>query len=370
MVDPAIWKNVPFQFWSFCMFILGTIVGSFLNVCIHRMPRGLSLVSPPSHCPNCGYSIPWYFNIPLVTWLLLRGKCANCRAPISARYFVVEFITGALFLLSWLVAGHHSIALAFVYCLFMAGLVVATFIDFEHFIIPDEITIGGIVVGIVLSLLVPQMHGAVSHVAGLKQGILGAAIGLGMVYAIVRLGKVLFGKQRLELEPGTRVIFTETAVILPGQQIPFEDIFYRKTDAIYFDASIVELVDRCYKAVQIRLAPDTLQIGGEVLKPEDVHHMEAVTNSMTLPREAMGLGDVKFMGAIGAFLGWKATLFSLMASSMIGAFAGFVLIILKKQEWSSRLPYGPYIALGAILWIFGGHHLFEWWLGGGWLRSY
>jgi leader peptidase (prepilin peptidase)/N-methyltransferase len=96
--------------------------------------------------------------------------------------------------------------------------------------------------------------------------------------------------------------------------------------------------------------------------------MEVVADRVVLPREAMGLGDVKFMGAIGAFLGWKATLFALMLSSMIGALVGVTLILLKKQAWSSRLPYGPYIAVAAVIWMFGGQRLLGWWLQGGWVR--
>ena len=94
----AIWAAVPFHFWSLVFFVFGSIVGSFLNVCIHRMPLGQSIVSPPSHCPHCKYSIPWYLNIPLVTWLYLRGKCRNCGAPISIRYFLVELLTAVTFL--------------------------------------------------------------------------------------------------------------------------------------------------------------------------------------------------------------------------------------------------------------------------------
>jgi leader peptidase (prepilin peptidase)/N-methyltransferase len=349
------------------LFILGTLVGSFLNVCVYRMPRGLSIVSPPSHCPHCQYSIPWYLNMPLITWLVLRGKCANCCAPISSRYFIVELLTGLLFCATWIAVGRYSAAVALVYCFFVAGLMVATFIDFEHFIIPDEITIGGTVAGIVFSVLVPAMHATSLRLDALKQSVIGAAVGFGLVYAVLRVGKVLFGQQRLQFEPNTRIVFTETGLALPDQHLPFEDIFYRKSDAIQFEAVTLELVDRCYKAVAVRLTPDKLQIGSEVLNPEDVPHMEAVTDRMILPREAMGLGDVKFMAAIGAFLGWKATIFSLMASSMAGALVGVLLILLKKQEWSARLPYGPYIALGALLWIFGGQNLLAWWLNGGWI---
>ncbi|MGI8967122.1 MAG: prepilin peptidase, partial [Limisphaerales bacterium] len=134
MVDPTNWATVPFHFWSFIFFIFGCVVGSFLNVCIHRMPRGESIISPPSHCPHCGYSIPWYLNIPLFTWIYLRGQCSHCSALISARYFLVELLSGLAFLGCWLCFGQQSISLALVYCLLLSGFIAATFIDFEHFI--------------------------------------------------------------------------------------------------------------------------------------------------------------------------------------------------------------------------------------------
>ncbi|HZO84096.1 MAG TPA: A24 family peptidase, partial [Verrucomicrobiae bacterium] len=143
-------------------------------------------------------------------------------------------------------------------------------------------------------------------------------------------------------------------LVLPGRSIPYGELLYRKTDVITFEAKMVELIDRCYKNVRIRLTSEKLEIGDETFDPEQVPHLEAITDQMILPREAMGLGDVKFMAAIGAFLGWKATLFSLMLSSVIGAAVGLALILMRRQEWSSKLPYGPYIALAAIVWMFGG----------------
>src|SRR6185312_11451545 len=131
-----------FHFWSLAFFVFGCMIGSFLNVCIHRMPLGQSIVSPPSHCPHCNYSIPWYLNIPLVTWLVLRGKCANCGAPISIRYFLVELLTGIAFLSAWIAFGTQSAVHAIGVCVLLAGLIAATFIDWEHYIIPDEITLG------------------------------------------------------------------------------------------------------------------------------------------------------------------------------------------------------------------------------------
>ena len=358
------WSLVPFHFWSLVFFVLGCIVGSFLNVCIHRLPSGMSIVTPRSHCPHCKYSIPWYLNIPLVTWLALRGRCKNCGAPISLRYFVVELLTGVAFLSCWLAFGNvshplQSMPVALVYAIFLAGLIVATFIDFEHFIIPDEITLGGMAVGFAASFFLPSLHDASTLNVGMRRSFIGAIVGAAAIYAILRLGKLLFGRQRVKLPVETKIIFTETSVHLPDKEIPYEELFYRDTDVIVLHARTVELVDRGYQDVLVRLSPSALEIGEEKMNPDDVPCLEAVSTEIVLPREAMGLGDVKFMGAIGAFLGWQGVMFSLMLSSMIGAVVGVTLIAMRRREWSMRMPYGPYIALAAAIWIFGGKRFFH-----------
>lgn len=357
------WALMPFHFWSAVFFVFGAVVGSLLNVCIHRLPRGESILWPGSHCPHCGDAIPWYLNIPIFTWLWLKGKCASCGAPISIRYLIVEFITGLTFLACWLAYGHASPLLVLAYSLLLAGFIVATFIDYEHFIIPDEITLGGIVAGFLCSAALPELHGASERASALRQSFLGIVAGAGLIYAILRMGKILFGRQRIELEPDTRIVFTETTIQLPTEEIPYEEKFYRKTDAIELEAKRVELPDRCYfTKTFVRLTPSSLQVGEDTFNPEEVPRMEIVADEIVFPREAMGLGDVKFMGAIGAFLGWKAVIFSLMVSSVIGSLVGVALILFKKQAWSSRIPYGPYIAMAATIWVFGGRQLTEWWL--------
>ena len=365
------WAPLPFHFWSLVFFVLGCIVGSFLNVCIHRLPSGMSIVTPKSHCPNCKYSIPWYLNIPLVTWLALRGRCKNCGAPIAPRYFIVELLTGVAFLSCWLAfgnAGHPlpSLPLALVYAVFLAGLIVATFIDFEHLIIPDEITLSGMAVGFTASFSLPSLHGASTLNVGMQRSFIGAVVGAATIYAILRLGKWLFGRQRVKLPVETKIIFTDTSVHLPDKEISYDELFYRRSDVIVLHARTVELVDRGYKDVMMRLAlrSGLLEIEQdnfetEKLNPEEIHHLEAVGTEIVLPREAMGLGDVKFMGAIGAFIGWQGVMFSLMLSSMIGAAVGVTLIAMRRREWSSRMPYGPYIALAAAIWIFGGKRFFH-----------
>jgi leader peptidase (prepilin peptidase)/N-methyltransferase len=266
-------------------------------------------------------------------------------------------LTGITFLGCWLKFGNTSALLALACCLFLAGLIVATFIDFEHFIIPDEITIGGMFVGAICSFFVPALHGETAPGPGLKESIIGIIVGAGLVYAILRGGKLAFGREKIQLPSACKVIFTETGLILPDREIPYEDIFYRDSDTIKLKASRAELSDRCYHEVAIALSPSRLNIGAEEFNPEEVPYLEVTTENLSLPREAMGLGDVKFMAAIGAFLGWQAVIFSLFLSSIIGATVGMVLIAMKQKSLQSRLPYGPYIALAAAIWIFGGYHL-------------
>ena len=361
MFDAETWAKVPFHFWSVVFFMLGCIVGSFLNVCIYRMPIGKSVISPPSHCPHCNYSIPFYLNIPLLTWLTLKGRCANCRAPISSRYFLVELLTGLTFLGCWLLYGQQSTALALAYCIVMAGLIVATFIDLAHFIIPDEITIGGIFFGFFCSFAVPSLHVEDgSRMKSLGASFLGILVGGVLVEAVRQGGKLAFGRLKLALEGDTKVLFGETAMILPDREVPYEDIFYRKTDAIRFHGKRVELADRCFLEADVALSPQKLKINEQEFDPEQNLYFEAMTDKMVLPREAMGFGDVKFMAAIGAFLGWQATIFSLVVSSFIGAIVGGLLILLKRHERANPIPYGPYIAIAAAIWIFAGQSIMGW----------
>jgi leader peptidase (prepilin peptidase) / N-methyltransferase len=352
--DPGVWGRVPFHFWSVVFFLLGCIVGSFLNVVIHRLPIGQSVVSPPSHCPHCNYSIPFYLNIPLVTWLYLRGKCKNCGAPISIRYFLVELLTGLTFAVCWIVFGGHSVWLTLVYCLFLAGLIAGTFIDYEHYIIPDEITIGGMVVGFFASFFLPQLHGVTTATGSIWKSGQGILVGAGVIYLVIRMGKLVFGRQKIALSGETMIIFTETALHLPEEQVFYGDIFYRRSDTVVVHAKRVELIDRCYRDVPVKLAllSNKLQIGDEKLNPDEVVHMEILADQIVLPREAMGFGDVKFMGAIGAFLGWPAVVFTFMVSSCIGAVLGLTLIALRIMNRSSRLPYVPFISIAAAIWVF------------------
>jgi leader peptidase (prepilin peptidase)/N-methyltransferase len=268
------------RFLAVMSFVWGACIGSFLNVCIYRIPRDMSIVKPRSHCPHCKTMIPWYENIPLLSYLVLRAKCSRCKGRISPRYFLIELLTACLFYVVWLkyfspktlmFGDAIGIWVVPVYWTVISGLIVGTFIDFEHMIIPDRITIGGIVAGFALSFLVPELHvdnGNRWH--SLLLSVCGAAAGGGLLWAVGGVGSFIFKK------------------------------------------------------------------------------------------EAMGLGDVKLLAAIGAFFGWRAILFTVMVSSFVGTIVGLALVLRGRKKMKSRIPYGPYLAMGAVVWVLYGAAIWEW----------
>lgn len=188
---------------SLFMFILGAIVGSFLNVCIVRMPHEKSVVTPRSHCVHCKKQLLWYDNIPFVSYILLKGRCRFCGEKISPRYFFVELVTAVTFVAFYQCYGLSALLPA--YLTMVCGFIVATFVDFEHRIIPDEISVGGMAAGLLFSLFVPQLHNVASgggtvievHLKSLGLSVLGGLAGGGAIYAMGLLGDFLFKKESM-----------------------------------------------------------------------------------------------------------------------------------------------------------------------------
>ncbi len=347
-------------------FILGACIGSFLNVCIYRLPRDLSVNNPKrSFCPHCQKQIKWHHNLPLISWLALRGKCARCGAGIPFRYFGVELLTALLFLAVWLT---QPWVLAFPYYVLISLLIVATFIDFDFFIIPDEITWGGVVAGLTLSLALPMMMGVTSPLSGLLWSLAGAATGYFLLWGVVEAGKLAFGKKRLRFDkPAT---FTwhrrgdEADVVLGDETMKWSDLFAREKDQLILKCTSARLDSRDLDENPTLLFHyNKVECGTETWDLEKLDEISAQITEVIIPREAMGFGDVKFIAAIGAFLGWKAVLFTVMAGSITGAAIGLATIAIGQREYSAKIPFGPYLALGALLWIFFGPELIGWYLG-------
>ncbi len=181
----------------FLAVLIGLIVGSFLNVCIYRMPAEKSVVMPRSYCPSCKHQIPWYDNIPILSFIWLLGKCRFCKKKISLRYIIVEALTAAIFVVMIKEFGLN--ALSIIYMILSCGLIIATFIDFEHQIIPDEITYGGMVLALALSFAFPQMHNTANRFYALRDSLFGLILGGTLILLIASIGTLAFKKKLKEI---------------------------------------------------------------------------------------------------------------------------------------------------------------------------
>lgn len=357
----------PWYFGLFAAFsfVLGACIGSFLNVCIYRMPRDIAVNQPKrSFCPSCKKQIEWRHNLPLVSWLWLRGKCAYCGAKIPPRYLGVELLTALLFLAVFF---RCPPMLWLPYWILVSLLIVATFIDFDFYIIPDEITIGGIVAGMLFSTGLPAMMQTESHLKALGGSALGTAVGYVLLWGIVELGKLTFGKKKVAFpEPEAFRIVQEgdQPVLTVGtNSFRWTEFFFRSKDRLILKVESASVDGKALTGKELVFFYDRLESGGRRWPLDHLEEVAGVVREIIIPREAMGFGDVKFIAAIGAFLGWKAVLFTVPVAAVFGSVIGVGSILFGKREWSAKIPFGPYLATGALVWIFTGPELVAWYLG-------
>ncbi len=346
-------------------FVLGAVVGSFLNVCIYRMPLDLSVNEPRrSFCPACKTQIPWHQNLPLVSWLFLRGRCGNCGSRIPFRYFAIELLTAVLFVVVWKMFPWQ---IAAAYWVFVSLLTVATFIDFEHFIIPDEITIGGTVAGLIAAALVPELMRTDVRWVAVTTSILSAALGYLVLWCVLEGGKIAFGKKRIRLKAPTPFNWTrrddEADFNVGDERGLWSDYFARENDLLIMRCDSAVLDGRPLGESVLCFHYNRVAIGSEEHALDTIGSITGVVRELQIPREAMGRGDLKFLAAIGAFLGWRAVLFSLFGGSLLGSVVGLMTLIIGKRMWSAKLPFGPYLAFGALIWLFFGEPLMAWYGG-------
>jgi leader peptidase (prepilin peptidase)/N-methyltransferase len=242
-------------------FVFGLLVGSFLNVCIYRLPRRESVSWPGSHCTSCGRTLAWFENVPVVSWLILRGRCRTCRARIAVIYPLVELITGALFAGAFAIYG--ATPLLAVRLLFACAMVVLFVIDLRHRILPNVITVPGIIAGLAFSAFLPP---------GWAAAVIGVVVGGGGLFAIA-------------------------------------EAYYRLRGV-----------------------------------------------------EGLGMGDVKMLAMIGAFLGWQLTLVTLMLASFAGSIAGVALMTFGRRGLQTALPFGTFLAVGALVAAVYGDAILNWYI--------
>ncbi len=246
---------MPFS--SYLIFIFGAMLGSFSNVVIFRWPRKESIVFPGSRCPNCQHPIRFYDNIPLLSWFILRGKCRDCGHKFSSRYAMVELLMAVLFVLVWNTHGVSWTTLEYLILVF--GLVTASFIDIDHFLLPDVLTFPGTLIGLVGAYFNPERS--------FLDSLMGFLFGFGFLWVIAYFYQV-----------------------------------WRK-------------------------------------------------------QEGMGGGDIKLLGWIGAVLGWKVIPFVIVVASIFGSVLGLALAKKSERGLKTVIPFGPYLALGSLIFVCGGENL-------------
>jgi len=363
--------------WLIPAFLIGTCIGSFLNVVIYRVPRGISVNEPKrSFCPNCKKPIPMWLNLPIISWLQLRGKCRDCGEPISFRYIWVEILTGLLFVAVWKQFPPQVVIFLWI----MAALLVAiTFIDAEHLIIPTALTWAGSVVGLAACAVWPQlptMAGtADGWLSGLKHGAIGWVAGFVGLWLVVELGKLAFGKKALKFDKPTEWHLQEPVgdedpmcFVIDGESIPWWDMFTRKSDRLLVHCSDIRVDGTSVGGglLTIREVEITLP-DGSAHRLANLKSLAGTATSVVIPREAMGIGDVHLLGMIGAFFGASGVLFALFAASIIAIIAALI----GRIGFGKQLPFGPFLAMGAGVWAFGGWKIWAWYLdflGPLWLR--
>ena len=254
------------------LFVFGSVIGSFLNVCIYRFPREQKIGLTRSSCPHCNEVIRWYDNIPFISYIILKGKCRHCRKHISFRYFVVELLSAIMFCALWWSFSAVSPVLVIIYSIFISLLIIGSFVDLEFFIIPDAINISGIIIGLIASALYPQLMKADIWYYGLLRSFIGILVGGGSLYLI------------------------------------------------------------------------------------------AITATAILKKEAMGMGDVKLLAMIGSFLGWPWIFFTIFCSSLLGTIGGLILVAARKTDLKGKIPFGPYLAMGAVISLFWGPKIMNWYI--------
>lgn len=253
-------------------------MGSFLNVCIYRLPREESIVFPPSHCTSCGTRIKFYNNIPILSYLFLLGRCRACGNRISPIYPIVEILSG---LISASLVWRFGLTIQTIfYTIFLFALTVVTFIDLEHKIIPNVITLPGIIVGLIYGALRTDWGSAHTALSSLH--------------------------------------FDLWSIIKILNEVPIFD----SLSGIILGGGVLFLVGFLYEVIR--------------------------------KREGMGLGDVKLLAMIGAFLGWKSVLFVALVSSFIGTIVGISIILYKKGDLKYAIPFGPFLSIAAAIYCFTG----------------
>jgi leader peptidase (prepilin peptidase)/N-methyltransferase len=361
----------------------GFCVGSFLNVVVWRLPLGMSLSHPGSHCPKCGHAIRAWENIPILSWLLLRGRCSQCGLPISIRYPLVEAATGLLWIALWRRLWATGLPLTHGPAWFFLGsvLVAVTLIDIEHFLIPDKLNLVAGIAAIGSALAFPETYAlgeqgpsnvfscrlarllgdaagnprvwALARLAG------GALVGFGMLWVVRKLGRMAWGHDRTRTDSPTDWRVVDGALTIgAGEPVQLADLLLYPEDRITVHCESGRCTrksgeDEAWQQGTVSIGMAGIRHGGEAIPWEEGTELHLRATAWAIPREVLGLGDLKLMAVLGAFLGPDASLFIVALGALAGLLVagGWRLVARGRKR---AVPFGPFLAFGALAWLFAG----------------
>ncbi len=345
--------------------LFGLCIGSFLNVVIYRMPLGIPVNNPSrSYCPTCKTPIPWYLNIPVISWLMLRGKSACCGKAISPRYCLVEALTGGLF--AWIggIYGADSPAAAALLCLWLTMAICVIFIDAEHLIVFRRQTIIGALAAVGAGWFYPFIYvdqEVMSGADAVKAAALGGLAGYLLIRVIIETGKLLFGSWQAHYdapapwhlkEPATDM--DEMELVIHDQSYGWSMLFHRESDKALFSGGRLLINGEQAATGDFYLYPDRIETAdGQVFKLEEIKSAGGTLTNIHAKREAMGAGDAWIMMMIGCMGGWQATVFCIF----IGSLLGIAQALISRLGFGKNMPFGPALLSAAIIWLLGGKQL-------------
>ena len=364
--------------------VIGALIGSFANVVIHRLPRGESVVWPGSRCPKCGHRIRPWENVPILSWLVLRGRCSSCRATISARYPLVEALMAAGFVLlalRWPVEAYGATALPLM-ALF-AMLLMLAWIDIDHYLLPDSLTLPALVMG----LLGAFVYHPAAELPGPADALFGGAIGAGILVMVNRLGSLVLrrlrdtrerlwpiGMDQVGIAALAGALFGWGMGVLAAAASVAANLATRRTwrlpEPLLYALWLLALlastaglwIDPVSALAGTLAAAGSVAILGALfwwLKDLGKKPEEEAPNGDDEPI-AMGFGDVKLAAVLGVMLGWQSLAVALLLAFVFGAVGG---LVAKALGGSRQVPFGPYLVLGGLVALFYGPALVAWYLG-------
>lgn len=348
-----------------CFAMFGACIGSFLNVVIYRMPRGMSVNEPNrSFCPDCRKEIPWYLNIPIFSWLILRGRSACCHKKISPRYCVIELITTLLFAAVAWQFSLDPLPVQVLLCIWTSVMLAVLCIDWEQMVVLPVLTHIAAATGVLTALFAPWLvePQALSAGDGLLWSLIGGLTGYLLLRSVALMGRLLFGRKSTTFDSPQEWSMQQAGddieLKLGDKSYLWSELFMEEANRLQLNNATINAAEKSPRGTITFTATTATLDDGTVIQLEEHEQLRGSCESMSTRKEAMGSGDAIIAMAIGCLCGWQGVLFALVGGSFIGLIYAAIARIGRGQP----MPFGPALIAGALLYIFCGNILINYYL--------